>query len=194
LKIFTDGSYKDGSIGMGLVVLNHDVLLRRKGWRAAGVDSAEAEIAALEEGLSIAISMGVERIYSDAKWLDIYTSGKRMSRKYNMSRLLNNLEEFNGEIVWIPRKDNRLADGLARASLMGIPWENEILVGRKLKAVPLVNPGHFEVNGHIVNRKSGRWYCDCKLVDKLGPLKLPCRHIYATRLVVNEITQAGELV
>ncbi|MEA3387526.1 MAG: reverse transcriptase-like protein [Patescibacteria group bacterium] len=192
--VYTDGSYKDGSIGMAVVVLDRGTLVKRIGWASLGVDSAEAEIDALEKGLRVARESSISIIRSDAKWLDVYLRGVKKSRKYDLSDLINSYLAFCGEIDWIPRKLNKVADGLAKAALFHLPWQEEINIGDSLRVVKSLTPGHFIVDDHIVNKKNGRWYCSCDLAEPLSVLHLPCRHIRAVQIKVNEATQAGELV
>jgi len=200
MVIYTDGSYKDGRIGMGVVIIDREVIREKISQSSCGVDSAEAEILALVIGINLAISRGIKHIYSDAKWLSVYLSGNKKSRKYNLTKLMNEYSRYTGDIIWIPRARNKIADNLARAAVFALNWEKEELIGGQLNVIPMMRPSHFYVGKidssipkHVVNRKNGRWYCTCSKAEDFALLGLHCRHIHAVRLFTHEATAAGEL-
>jgi len=199
MDIYVDGSYKSGKAGVGVIVLNRDILVERTGKTYLESNSFGAELRSVLFGLQIAGRYDdIKHIMSDNRsiidsinnntWSELCLSGYgRMIHRIMMKK-----NSFDGKLKWISRRYNKLANGMARIMLSEYDWEREIRIGNKLSVRSSQDPMCWVVDDDIVTIHEGVFMCTCDQTKFLSKNKLNCRHIWAVKKKLNIVNDNGE--
>jgi len=199
MDIFVDGSYKEGKAGTGIIVLDRDILVERTGKAYMDKNSFNTELRAILMGLEVAERYDrVNHIMSDNKNI-VETINNKLWKESSIdvyARIINKvmikMTLFDGELKWIPRKYNKLANGMAKIMVSGFEWEKEISCGNKLRVKDSQDPMHWIIEDEIVSIHEGVFMCTCEVSKYLSTNKLNCRHIWAVKRKLNIVNRNGE--
>ena len=165
MKVYVDASTQGNKNGVGIIVISHNKIINRTGFRFKGLTSLDAEKRAIKIGLIEAKRYMADDIYSDCQHLK---------------------SEFKEKVKFINRKFNSYADGLAKLEAERFPWREEYQY--RLSVQPLSDPMEWRVvsdEDHIVHIHNKRFYCSCDKSNILLKRKVPCRHVLAVWRKIN---------
>jgi len=186
MKLYCDASTSGKYSGIAAIAVNSSgVIVDRWGKRMETASSSEAEVKAIE--------MSMEAGELCFNGCDIYTDFESFTK--NKKTLPGAMDSYLGNFIWIPRKDNALADSLSRAELRNIPWRIEYKIAEELRVFDGLTPGIWYVNGkdaeQTVRYDGEKFRCTCG--NPFMEYKLLCRHLIAVFQRMNIINDTGEI-
>jgi len=194
MEIFVDASTQDQKSAAGVVVINQGIIIKKTGEAFIEKDPHTAELNAIILGMQTSVQYPSSHIvYSDSKSV-VDKVMSRDSQKYAIliRKTRSYMESHNIELLWIPRRFNKIANGLSRMMLSDIDWQEEITMGNRLEVRYALTPMHWSVENHTVSIHDGVFKCTCSLSKYLSRNKMNCRHIHAVKKRMNIINEHGE--
>lgn len=187
MRIYCDGSVKNGVGAIGIVVVDHNIILHRDGYIVPGDKSTDMELEALKASLRLTIEYPADEIYTDYKYTD---KDPEWYESWPST--------FTGIKKWIPRERNQIAHGMASLAVESFNWRKEIEAGEKLIVIDTLTPMNWNVRKKIggayntVHIHKKKFHCDCENFNFLSKCKFSCRHIWAVKIRLNIINAQGE--
>ena len=191
-----------GSMGIGVVIYQDDIIIRKISEYAGYGTNNIAEYMALIRGLEEISPLKVEKIevYCDSQLVVKQLNGEYKVRDEKILTLFLKIKKIcrniKGEIlfIWNSRDNNTIADDLAKKAVIKGEIENRkkeakeltVCIGKNYYSVE--NIEKKEINKVNINLSN----CDClDFKSKAKKLKIECKHIIAVKIFLKKNERNG---